>query len=125
MGLVSTRLLVLCCLILLLESLAGSHNSSIASKRPKVVNVGALFTFNSTIGRAAKLAIELAVEDVNKNPSILSGIRLNVIPQDTNCSEFLGTFKGIGFLLLFPPFCAVYFFFLIGTCVQSFPLPQI
>lgn len=72
----------------------AANGSSVSTTRPSVVNVGALFTYNSIIGRAAMLGIQQAVKDVNANPSILSGTRLNVITQDTNCSGFLGTIEG-------------------------------
>jgi len=94
MGLAIIRLSALCFLVILFAEFAASQNGTIAPSRPNVVNVGALFTFNSTIGRAAGLAIEIAVEDVNANPNILQGTTLNVIAQDTNCSGFLGIIEG-------------------------------
>ncbi|XP_078149349.1 glutamate receptor 3.4-like isoform X1 [Carex rostrata] len=63
--------------------------------QPSTVKIGALFTFNSTIGRSAKSAIEMAVEDVNADPRVLNGSRLDVIWQDTNCSGFLGTIEAL------------------------------
>lgn len=62
--------------------------------RPANVSIGAIFTLNSTIGRIAKIAIELAVEDVNSNPSILGGTKLQVKIMDSNCSGFLGIIEG-------------------------------
>ncbi|WMV39036.1 hypothetical protein MTR67_032421 [Solanum verrucosum] len=59
--------------------------------RPKVVNVGALFTANSVIGRSAEPALVAAINDVNSDSSILRGTKLNLIFQDTNCSGFVGT----------------------------------
>ncbi|WOL17774.1 hypothetical protein Cni_G26567 [Canna indica] len=70
-------------------------NGTSASSRPSMVNVGALFTFNSTIGRAAMIGIELAVEDVNADPTVLAGTKLNMITQDTNCSAFVGTVNAL------------------------------
>uniref|UniRef100_A0A1D1Z2R1 Glutamate receptor n=1 Tax=Anthurium amnicola TaxID=1678845 RepID=A0A1D1Z2R1_9ARAE len=70
----------------------GDKNTS---SRPSVVNIGALFTFNSTIGRVARAAIEAAVDDVNQNSSILVGTRLNVVMEDTNCSGFLGIVEAL------------------------------
>lgn len=66
-------------------------NATVSSSRPRVVNIGALFTYNSAIGRSAKPAILAAVDDVNKDSSILKGTKLNVIFHDTNCSAFVGT----------------------------------
>ncbi|CAA6673454.1 unnamed protein product [Spirodela intermedia] len=65
---------------------------------PAVVNVGAIFTFNSTIGRAAKVAINAAVQDVNSDPSMLGATRLVVRMQDSSCSGFLGIVKALQFV---------------------------
>ncbi|KAK4397998.1 Glutamate receptor 3.5 [Sesamum angolense] len=67
------------------NSSAGSGNG------PRVVNVGALFTFDSVIGKSAGPALLAAIEDVNSDTSILKDTKLNLISQDTNCSGFLGT----------------------------------
>ena len=66
-----------------------------ASARPAVVNIGAIFTLDSTIGRVAKIAIDEAVKDVNSNLSILQGTKLTVTMQNSNCSGFLGMVEGI------------------------------
>ena len=64
------------------------HGKNVSS-RPAVVNIGAMFTFDSTIGRVAKIAIEEAVKDVNSNSSILQGTKIVVIMKDTN---FIGVY---------------------------------
>lgn len=69
--------------------------SSSSSRRPSVVNIGALLTFNSVIGRSVKPAIIAAVDDVNSNPSILGDTHLNLFLHDTNCSGFLGTIEAL------------------------------
>lgn len=66
-------------------------NGTVSASRPRVVNIGALFTHDSVIGRSARPAILAAVDDVNKDSSILKDTKLNVIFHDTNCSGFLGT----------------------------------
>ncbi|KAK6919372.1 Solute-binding protein family 3/N-terminal domain of MltF [Dillenia turbinata] len=71
------------------------QNSSISSSRPSIVNVGALLTYNSVIGRAAKPAIAAAIDDVNSDQSVLRGTKLNLILHDTNCSEFFGTMEAL------------------------------
>lgn len=58
---------------------------------PEVVNIGAVLTYDSTIGRVAKVAIEAAVADVNADKSILGGTRLNLIMENSNCNAFLGS----------------------------------
>ncbi|GKB94115.1 glutamate receptor 3.4-like protein, partial [Tanacetum coccineum] len=67
--------------------------SSSSSRMPNVVNVGALFTVNSVIGRSVKPAIVAAIKDVNSSPTILRETTLNLISYDTNCSGFLGTME--------------------------------
>ena len=85
--------------------------AAVSGQRPSAVSVGALFTYDSTIGRAARLAIELAVDDVNADPAVLAGTSLNLITQDTNCSGFVGTIEGqLGSLLLFLQFCYTAYF---------------
>ncbi|KAJ4837492.1 hypothetical protein Tsubulata_029912 [Turnera subulata] len=70
-------------------------NATGSSSRPSVVNIGALYTFDSVIGRAAGPAIEAAIQDVNSDPSVLAGTRLNLITHNTNCSGFLGTMEAL------------------------------
>lgn len=43
---------------------------------------------------SSKPALFAAIDDVNNDPNILKGIKLNVIFHDTNCSGFLGTVEG-------------------------------
>ncbi|XP_075650001.1 glutamate receptor 3.3 [Castanea sativa] len=66
--------------------------------RPAIVKIGAIFTFNSTIGRVAKIAMEEAVKDVNFNSSILPGTKLNLTMQDSNCSGFFGMVEALEFM---------------------------
>lgn len=72
----------------------GNVSSSSSSSRPSSVKIGALFTYDSVIGRAAGPAIAAAVDDVNSDPSILPGTTLNLVIRDTNCSGFVGTMEG-------------------------------
>ncbi|KAK1605629.1 hypothetical protein QYE76_029302 [Lolium multiflorum] len=80
-------------LLFLFLTLAAA--AAAAGQRPSTVTVGALFTYESTIGRAARLAIELAVDDVNADNVVLAGTKLNLISHDTNCSSFLGTMEAL------------------------------
>ncbi|KAF0931480.1 hypothetical protein E2562_004602 [Oryza meyeriana var. granulata] len=59
------------------------------------ISIGALFTFDSVIGRSAKTAIELAVADVNRDAAVLNGTYLTVVEQDTKCSGFIGIIQGL------------------------------
>ncbi|KAI3789493.1 hypothetical protein L2E82_02290 [Cichorium intybus] len=73
----------------------SGNTTSSSSRMPSVVNVGALFTVNSVIGRSVKPAVAAAIDDVNSNSNILVGTRLNLILHDTNCSGFLGTIEAL------------------------------
>ncbi|KAK2988035.1 hypothetical protein RJ640_011298 [Escallonia rubra] len=73
----------------------STRNGSVSSSRPRVINVGALFTVNSVIGRSAKPALAAALDEVNSNTKVLPGTKLNLILHDTNCSGFLGTIEAL------------------------------
>lgn len=90
-------LLVIFCMWVPMSVMGGSGNASVSSSIPSVVNVGALFTLNSVIGRSAQPAIKAAIDDVNSDSSVLPETKLKLILHDTNCSGFLGTVEGIYF----------------------------
>ena len=69
-------------------------------QRPQVVNLGAVFTFDSVIGRAAKVALEAAVSDVNADTSVLKDTELRLLMKDSSCNVFHGSFGGTMTLLL-------------------------
>ncbi|KAK9740178.1 hypothetical protein RND81_03G017100 [Saponaria officinalis] len=66
------------------------HGAPSSAARPAVVHIGALFTFNSTIGKVAKIAIQEAVNDVNSDTSILQETKLKMTMRDSVCNGFLG-----------------------------------
>ena len=75
---------------------ADMHNSTI----PDVVNIGALFSFNTSVGRTVKIAIKAAADDVNSDPSILGKTKLNVILQeDSKYKGFLSIAEGMHFMI--------------------------
>ncbi|GER53239.1 glutamate receptor [Striga asiatica] len=78
------------CLWVALKATGQTGNHSSVVDGPKVINIGALFTSDSAIGRSVGPAILAAVDDVNSDNGILKGTKLNLIVQDTNCSGFLG-----------------------------------
>lgn len=80
-------------------------------QRPKVVNVGAIFAHNSVIGRVAKVALEAAVADVNADPSILAGIELRLIMEDSQCNVFMGSVRGTFMPLSLVTVVLFWFFF--------------
>ncbi|CAN7066494.1 unnamed protein product [Brassica oleracea var. botrytis] len=98
---VSIALLCVSVLLVVTQECAGknvlSRNSSSPttypplSQRPSYVNVGALFTYDSFIGRAAKPAFKAAMDDVNADQTLLNGTKLSIVFQDSNCSGFIGT----------------------------------
>lgn len=71
-----------------------SNGVTVDPSRPATVHIGAMYNFDSTIGKPAKVAIEAAVEDVNASPNILKGTRLLIDQRDTNYSGFLGIVEG-------------------------------
>ncbi|GMH14934.1 hypothetical protein Nepgr_016775 [Nepenthes gracilis] len=68
------------------------------STRPDAVNIGAIFAFDSIIGRVAKVGIELALEDLNSSPDVLPGTQLKISMLDSNYSGFLGIVEVIKFM---------------------------
>lgn len=62
--------------------------------RPAQVHIGAIYTFDSTIGKVAKIAMQEAVNDVNANRSVLPGTKLVLTMQNSNCSGFVGMVQG-------------------------------
>ncbi|XP_071701004.1 glutamate receptor 3.3-like [Rutidosis leptorrhynchoides] len=78
-----------------LTNAVSTHN---ASTRPAVVNVGAIFTFDSTIGKVAKVAVEEAVKDINENSTVLPGTTLKMEMKSSNCSGFLGMVGALQFM---------------------------
>ncbi|OMO75507.1 Ionotropic glutamate receptor [Corchorus capsularis] len=68
-----------------------SQSCLVDCRKPAVVNVGAIFTFNSVIGRAAKPAMEAAIADINADPTILNETHINLFMTDANCNVFLGS----------------------------------
>ncbi|KAK2660920.1 hypothetical protein Ddye_007453 [Dipteronia dyeriana] len=84
-------------LFLYLVVFSSGYGKNVSS-RPNVVNIGAIFTFNSSIGKVSKIAIEEAVKDINSNPSILHGTKLNLTMANSNCSGFLGMIEALKFM---------------------------
>lgn len=92
------RLVLLQLLALLFGMFSIGICKNVSVSRPAVVNIGAIFTFNSTIGRVAKVAINAAVDDVNSNPNLLRGTRLVVQMQDSDCNPFIGMMEALQFM---------------------------
>ncbi|CAK8569198.1 unnamed protein product [Lathyrus sativus] len=83
--------------LLMLPCLGGVYSNSTISI-PSIVNIGAIFTFDSSIGKVAKLAMEQAVRDVNSNSSILHSTHLVLHIKSSNCSGFDGMIQALRFM---------------------------
>uniref|UniRef100_A0A2N9I0V1 Ionotropic glutamate receptor C-terminal domain-containing protein n=1 Tax=Fagus sylvatica TaxID=28930 RepID=A0A2N9I0V1_FAGSY len=68
------------------------------STRPDVVNVGAILSYKSIIGKVAKVAMEAAVEDVNSDSTVLAGTKIELTMQDSNYSRFMGIVEALKFM---------------------------
>lgn len=82
--------------------LSNGISNNVNSSRPAVVNIGAVFTFDSTIGKSSYVAIKQAVDDVNSNFSVLHGTKLHIEMRNSNCSGFHGIIGGIFSAIIFP-----------------------
>ncbi|XP_004287716.1 PREDICTED: glutamate receptor 3.6 [Fragaria vesca subsp. vesca] len=85
-------------LLMVLFNGCASHGATNTSRRPEIVNVGAMLAYNSIVGKVAKLALEAAVADVNSDPSILNGTKMVVGMQNSNFSGFLGIIEALRFM---------------------------
>lgn len=94
-------------LIVLFNGCASHGATTNTSRRPEIVNVGAMLAYNSIVGKVAKLALEAAVADVNSDPSILNGTKMVVTMQNSNFSGFLGIIEGMHDFI-FKPFSLMY-----------------
>ncbi|KAK7311028.1 hypothetical protein RJT34_08890 [Clitoria ternatea] len=83
-------------MMVLVSPFVGAAN--VSTSRPTLVNVGAIFNFDSTIGKVAKIAMEEAVKDVNADNTILHGTKLVLTSQNSNCSGFLGMVQALRFM---------------------------
>ncbi|PIA46691.1 hypothetical protein AQUCO_01500319v1 [Aquilegia coerulea] len=72
--------------------------STNVSSRPAFINIGGVFSFDSTIGKVAKIALDAAVKDVNSDSSVLKGTKLLLTMQDSNCSGFTGIVEVLKFM---------------------------
>ncbi|KAL8168312.1 hypothetical protein V2J09_009811 [Rumex salicifolius] len=78
--------------------LHGKAANTSVSLRPNVVNIGAIFPFNSTIGKVAEVAMLAALDDINSKPDVLGGTKLNITMKDSAYSGFLGIVEALQFM---------------------------
>ncbi|GLJ24216.1 hypothetical protein SUGI_0461730 [Cryptomeria japonica] len=62
------------------------------------VHVGAILDFHSLVGRVAKTAIDLAVDDVNNDPQLLNGVHLHLHVHDAQGDSVRGASAAIDLL---------------------------
>ena len=75
---------------------AGMDNTTV----PDVVNIGVLYSFNTSVGKIVKIAVKAAVEDVNSDPSILGKTKLKVsLQEDSKYKGFLSIAEGRPFMI--------------------------
>lgn len=91
------QLLLLKLILVMLASrcflMGNADQNDTANAPPPTVGIGGLLSYNSTIGRAAKASLELAVEEVN-NAGLLGNATLVLHLGNTNCSAFQGAAAG-------------------------------
>ncbi|KAK9725677.1 hypothetical protein RND81_05G161800 [Saponaria officinalis] len=77
-------------ILVLMGVIFATNGDTNSSKRPEVVTIGAIYSFDSVIGKVAKVAIQAAVDDVNSSPQVLHGTKLNISMKNSNFNGFLG-----------------------------------
>ena len=77
-GPVQAILIIFCIL------LSSTGNLCSAAHNDRVVNIGVILNYNSTVGKVAKTAIEMAGDDINRDTHILNGSRLVLHFRDSH-----------------------------------------
>ena len=90
-----------------LISLVLGLEALVNGARPAVVNIGAVLSYDSVIGKVSKVALEAAVADVNSNSSFLGGTKLNLIMRNANCSALVGSVGGNRFSCICSVLCQI------------------
>lgn len=83
---------------------------------PDDVYIGAIFSFNTTNGRVSKIAMDIAVEDVNSHPTILKGRKLYLSKHDANYSGFRSIIGGTFMFFHLQHVDAIYLMPYFDTC---------
>jgi ionotropic glutamate receptor len=78
------------------STVVGLDNSTV----PPVVNIGVLYSFNTSVGRIVKIAVETAVKDINSDPSILGNTKLKLsLQEDSKYRGFLSIAEGTSIII--------------------------
>lgn len=84
--------------LLFSSSGVGLDNSTVP---PAFVNIGVLYSFNTSVGRIVKIAVEAAVKDINSDPSILGKTKLKLsLQEDSKYRGFLSIAEGKFIIIL-------------------------
>ena len=119
------KMKIVCLLVMVMVLYNGLASNGVStnvsnSARPSVINIGSIFSFDSIVGRVAKVAIEAAIRDVNSDPNVLRGSILNITMQDSNYSGFLGIIEGMSCLVSFSQLLITLFLMLFECeCVEN------
>ncbi|KAH6804275.1 glutamate receptor 2 [Perilla frutescens var. frutescens] len=84
--------------VMVLLSLLSVGGFSEEDSNPDVVNIGAIFSFNTINGKVSKIAMNAAVKDINSDPTVLGGRKLVLSTHDSNYSGFLGIIGGLEYM---------------------------
>jgi hypothetical protein len=87
-----------CSVLVIITIISSGRGGRVEGQSLPVIKVGALLGVNSSIGQVALASIQLAVQDVNSNASVLPGYELSLITADTACDAFQGASSGISLL---------------------------
>ncbi|CAI8608902.1 unnamed protein product [Vicia faba] len=72
--------------LLISSAAVGLDNSTV----PESLNIGVLYSFNTSVGRMVKIAVETAVNDINSDSSILGKTKLKLsLQEDSKYRGFL------------------------------------
>jgi hypothetical protein len=91
---IARKMIIACGFLLLCCSDLHSSVGSEDSEAPSVVPIGALVSYETLIGRVARKAIQMAVEDINRDKHLLKGSKLELQMVDTYCNAFQGAAGG-------------------------------
>ncbi|KAJ7522900.1 hypothetical protein O6H91_18G030800 [Diphasiastrum complanatum] len=83
---------IITCCIIYSHGEKGAYGQQV---RSGAVTIGALVALNSKMGREAKLAMELAVQKVNLDSTVLNGTELRLRVMDENCDALQGAAAAI------------------------------
>lgn len=88
-------------LVVLYSGLASNGVTTDVSNStiPSVIHVGAILSLETLTSKVAEVAMKAAIEDVNADPSVLVGAKLEIRVQDSNYSGFLGIVEGMSCFL--------------------------